>query len=792
MLQIALNRIFSFTIWYHFAYISISLALLGFGASGSMLAAFPRLGGQDLARSLGRDCGLAALTTLIALVVIGSVRLDPFEILKSRDELVKCGLYFTVVTLPFFFVGLAITTALREARDAVHRLYFWDLVGAGLGCALVIGAIEWLETPRVVLVVAIVMALAGVVAAGSVATRVRNLNLVLAGVLLVLAGPLPGVLPFTPSRDKHIMLWEQETVHFTRWSSIFRTDMVGGATKELVLGGYGGLGLSPRFEGTTPPYRMIFHDGSAAAIMYQVDGTLTGLDMFRHHILAVPYVITQRPEVLIIGVGGGADVLNALVNGARDVTAVELDPITVRLVTEDFRDYTGRVYERDDVTIHTAEGRHFVRSMDRKFDLVQLSGVDTLAALSSGAYILAENYLYSVEAYRDYLASLRADGILSISGIDFHPRDKVARHSLRFVSLSYDALRGLDVEQPHRHVMVVATKPGGWTLAQVLTKKTMFSQAEITAMESFVDANGFEAWYLPGRPERQQEAFRQLLEGTPDERRRFFADTFLDLRATTDDRPFFFSFYKWRHLFEHRTEIDLGHSLATGQLVLVGLLVAACGLSLLVIIFPLIPARSALTAIPGRWGFMVYFGALGTGFIFLEISFVQRFILFLGYPTYSLSVMLFAFLTSAGVGAHLSGGLPAVPSRVLPQLSTALTGLVLLYVLALPSVFDLLLEMPLSVRILVTVLLCVPLGGVLGMFFPFGLKLVSEMNVNLVPWAWAVNGCLTVVGSVASIVIALTFGFRTVALLAVAIYWVGAVSFMLAYDRVSASKAVVA
>lgn len=788
MVQICLSRIFSFTIWYHFAYISISLALLGFGASGSMLAAFPGLGGKSVGRAVGLYAALCAATTLVMLVVIGTLQLTPFEVLQRSTELVKFVLYFSVVSVPFFFAGLSITIALRAAGPAVNRLYFWDLIGAGLGCALVVGCIDVLGTPRVVLLVALLFAAAGVVAAGRESAALRNVNLVVAALLALLLGPLPGRLPFKASKDKPIAMWLEHGIsQYTKWSPIFRTDLLGVAQGEAQLGGYRKQGISPRYEGPSPQFRTIAHDGGANAILYKVTDDWTPFDMFRHHVLTAPYVLLTKPDVLIIGVGGGADVVSALQNGAAHVTGAELDPVTVDLITRQYRDFTGGIYDLPNVKIHTAEGRHFVRSSDQRFDLIQITGVDTEAALSSGAYILSENYLYSTEAYADYLGALSDKGILSMAGVDFHPRSGAARHSVRFAALSYDALRARGVARPQEHVMAIAGT-GGITEFEVLTKAQPFSEDEIAAMERFIDDNGFEAWYLPNRPARQNAVFRTLLEGSAEERERFFHDTFLNLSATTDDRPFYYSFYKWRHLFDHRDEIDKGHTLATGQLVLALILVLSVLFSILAIGFPLLrvdPAR----AMPHRWGFLAYFAALGAGFIFAEISFAQRFILFLGYPTYSLTVMLFSFLSAAGIGAFFSGRLPDRPGQVLPLLAGVLTGLVVFYALALRPLFDTLLATPVAVRIVVTVLLCTPLGGVLGMFFPYGIRLTSAFNRDFVAWAWAVNGCLTVVGSVLSIILAMTYGFTVVMILFVVIYWLGVASFVRAYAGLRVSAA---
>jgi hypothetical protein len=795
MLQIVLNRIFSFTIWYHFAYISVSLALLGFAASGAMLAAFPRLGGGSVEESLGRCCLWSALSTVVVLLVVGSVRLNPFAAVRSPLELGTLAVYFLAVSVPFFFAGLAITIALRAAGPAVNRLYFADLVGAGLGCAAVVYAIDAFGGPRAVLVTAALLALAGVVVSGRGAPRLRTANLVAGALVLAVTGPLPGWLAFPPSPDKNIARWLRTgKPYFSRWGALFRTDLMGARESESTFGGYRVQGVSPRFRGNVPAYRMIFHDGGASAIMYQSTRDVDGFEMFRHHVLTAPYVVRAAPDVLVIGVGGGADVVNALANGARSVTGAELNPVTVDLVTEHFRDFTGGVYDRPDVAIRKSEGRHFVGSTDQRFDLIQLTGVDTLAALSSGAYVLSENYLYTVEAYAAYFGALRADGVLSIGALDFHPDEGYPRHALRFAALSREALARRGAARPHEHVMLVAEKRSprrkGVAEFELLTKKEPFSAAEVAAIERFVDANDFEAWYLPGRPDRQRPLFRTVLEGDGPAREAFLADTFLDLRPTTDDRPFFFSFYKWRHLFEHRREIDVGHTLATGQVVLALILVLAVAFSAATIALPMLRVRAAARAMPGRVGFLAYFAALGAGFIFAEISFVQKFILFLGYPTYSLSVMLFTFLTAAGIGAWLSGRLPADPARVLPALAAALTALVLFYVVALGGIFEAVLAASLPLRMATTVALAAPLGGVLGTFFPYAVRLLSAVNRDFVAWAWAVNGCFTVVGSVLSIIVAMTWGFTAVIVLALAVYWVGVASFVRTHRRVGPASAV--
>lgn len=790
MLQIALNRLFSYTSWHHLAYISVSLALLGFGASGSLLATIPRLGGRSLRAGLSLYSALAALGAAAAFTVLGSVPVDFGDVLERPSQLALLILHFAVVSTPFFFAGLAIAIALREAGTEVGRLYFFDLVGAGLGCLLAVLAIDALGTPRVLGGMVLLFAAAGLV----VAERRSPLTVLLLGLSATGAAaallPTPASLAFLPSRDKLIAPWLEEGVtHYSRWGALFRTDLVGGREEEARRGGYRDHGISPGFRGASPAFRLIFHDGTAGALLYRVTGSPGEFEMFRHHVMTSPYLMLDRPEVLIVGVGGGADVVNALENGATRVVGAELDPLTVDLITREHADYTNHIFERPDVEIRVGEGRHFVRSTDDRFDLIQLTGVDTLAALSSGAYILAENYLYTVEAYRDFFHILRDDGLLSIAAVDHSPAWGYARHALRFASLSHAALRERGVERPHEHVMVIS-EPSGIAQFEVLTRLRPFTEQEIDRALSFLDAEGLEAWYVPGRPRRQLPSFRNLLEASEAGRGAFFAHTFLDLRPTRDDRPFFFSFYKWRHLLDHSDEIDPGHLLATGQLTLVLILALAICFSAVAILLPLAVGRHRERPLPGRFAFLAYFAALGAGFIFAEISFVQRFLLFLGHPLYSLSVILFSFLTAAGVGAHLSERLPAVPRRVLPALVGVLTLLVAAYVVLTPPLFDALLATSLAVRIAITVLLCAPLGGLLGMFFPYGIRLLTPHDPEFTAWAWAVNGCLTVVGSVTSVILATAWGFVAVIGLCLAIYWAGVIAFLRGHARLGASAPV--
>ncbi len=784
-IQIAMNRIFSFTLWYHFAYISISLVLLGFGASGSLLAAFPALAGAP-GQARGRIGAYFAVSAAFAAAmcaILGIMQVNPFFLHTSAWEFGKFLVLIVSGSLPFLFVGMAISLALTIAGEEAGRLYAWDLVGAGIGCALVVPAIEVFETPRTILLAAALLAVAALVVLEHEARGPRRAAALLGAAIVALAVWLPASLEFPPTRDKDIARWLEYggTSYFHRWGSLFRTDLIGDRVGEASHGGYADtdIGLSPKRTGTFSPFRMIEHDGGAGAIMYIPGATLAPLDFLRNHILTIPYVLKPKPDVLVIGVGGGTDIANGVVNGARSITGVELDPLTIRLITKDYGDLTRAYIDRPEVSLQVGEGRSFVRSTDRRFDLIQITGVDTLAAMSSGAYVLAENFLYTVEAYEDFLSRLAPGGLLSICSADRHPGQWDARHAARFASLSAESLRRRGVEHPGDHIVMVGSSRES-SLFEIVTSVEPLTAQQIDAVRSFANDNGFEVWYAPGQAAGDVPDFRVIIEGGQQERSDFYAGKRLAVEATTDDRPFFFSYYKWRNLLGSWREIDRGHTLATGQIVLALLLVTSIVTSILAILLPLVRMKTGAANVAGRAGFLAYFCALGAGFIFLEISFVQRFVLFLGYPTYSLTVTLFSFLVFAGLGSAASTRLADHPQRVLPKLLGLLCVIVVAEMFVLPRVFDSLLGAPLGWRMAATILACAPLGGVLGVFFPFGIRHVSTTSASLVAWAWAVNACFTVVGSVASVMLAMTWGFGSVAAAALAIYAGGVAAFVAA------------
>jgi hypothetical protein len=470
---------------------------------------------------------------------------------------------------------------------------------------------------------------------------------------------------------------------------------------------------------------------------------------------------------------------------------VEINAMTVHAGRELYRDFNGDLLNHPRVEAVVAEGRSFLRSRDATYDLIEINSVDTLSALSTGAYVLSESFLYTSDAVGDYLDHLNPGGIfaMAVGDLNITPAQaptpvQLPRHTLRLASVVRRALEERGVAEPQRHVMVVGSI--GWRpLTHTLVKNEPFTAEEIAAVERFVEAEAFEFWH---RPDRDLNTLTtRLLTWEPAVLEQFYAKHHLKLEATTDDSPFFFNFYKWRTLLRGETYAMLGYdrTQATGQLILVVMLLQSLLFGGALIFLPLrrVPAAAGGTRLQ-RGALFAYFAALGAGFILLEISFIQRFVLFLGYPTYSLTVVLLSLLVSAGLGSLLTDRIQDSFEAALPRRLLLLLLLAGGYLVATPHVFDALLGAALAVRVAVSIALLVPLGLVLGSFFPLGIRIAERVNPRLVPWAWAVNGCSTVVGTLLAVMIGMTWSFTIVGVMALSVYTLGVLG-LVAIERAS-------
>lgn len=778
MTELILTRLFSVTIWYHFAFLAISVALFGVGAASLFVHLIQRRLPEGLTDGI-----LAVAAVVLGLTIVASdlallrVRLDwsngaAFDLI-SRQTL-KLLIIFVASAAPFFVGGFAISLAMTRFARSVHSLYAWDLLGAGLGCVLVIPALAIWGAPVALAWVGALAVLAGIPFALNELKQPRRILLAIIAVFAVLTGALAIGNPMTRLFDVRVAKGvdlDALNLEFNEWNSF---SMVSVWERE----GFHGWGVSPAYDGPIPEQKALVIDMNALTMLTRFDGDLDKVAYVSHDCSAFVYrVRPDAEEVCVIGAGGGKDVLAALASGAGHVTAVEINPLIVDDVMRGaFLDYTGGLYERDDIDVIVGDGRGVVRGSDGEFDIIQISMVDTSAATAAGAYVLSENSLYTVEAFRDYLSKIKPDGLLSVSWVSLPNLAGAAR-------LCTLARRVAD--DPANSIAVVSTP---WqtgvegTLHNVMIKKGAFTTDEIDDMRATAQSMRFTPTWMPGDTPPtgdEREAWIGAILGATDdaqlnERMREWP---LDVVPTTDDRPFFF--------YQNRLS-DLGEMLKTsrpdslfgnGLFILAKVLIVAFVMVALFLVAPFFLARRELREGSGVAGWdLAYVACLGVGFMFVEIALIQRFVLYLGRPTHTLAVVLLALLCAGGLGSRWFGlGNESTRRRRL----TIVLGALVALIVALwqtgggRALLDATVAWPETGRIALSVALIAPLGFLLGMPFPAGLAAVARRAPTRIPWLWGVNSATSVLGSVAATLVSIHAGLT-------ATMWVGAVVYLLA------------
>jgi SAM-dependent methyltransferase len=766
-LQVTLTRVFSFITFHHFSYLVISIAMLGFGAAGTWLTtrAGQRSDNVDSASDpVKRHAVAYALTMLLAIVYLPRISFSAIAILQEHDFSQLLGLLAIIVltALPFFHAGICIGYILSRGSAAVNRLYFADLCGAAFGCLAALGLISALGAVGTVCVLAAVALLVALVAE-------RSRWWCYAGPIgmLLLAGVLLGrreLLPMRAPDGKQMFRMERE-VEYTKWHAVTRLDVT------RPLDGYYSFGgaLSPKYPGEPQHVRLIYQDGSALTGIIHPTPSVRETPSLGYYLQGAPYVVRPGAETLVVGCGGGVDVLIALYNGARRVVGVDLNPDMVALVRDRYRDFAGGLAQREDVELLVAEARHFLSRDPRQFDVIQLSGVDTFAALATGAYALSESYVYTGEAMQAYLEHLKPDGIVNIS----RPLTAPPREILRLVATQLLALERAGAAHPEQHLLIVSGQgragEGPW--AQVMLSRATYTREEVVRLNKWARELGFEVLYDPWTP--RSGDLETLVRAGPAERTRLLAAYPFDVRPITDDRPFYFQFFRWRNLWEMVTRHASDTRPPVALLILLGSLVWITVLSAAFIVYPLRRSLAAVARSGGRLGVFVYFAALGLGFMLVEIALVQKLMVFLGGPTYSMAITLFTILLASGLGSAAANRGGANPVALLRILVPVLVVLLVAEPLVLDGFVPRLSYLSLIARAAVVCLLVGPVAFCMGMPFPTGLRYVDRFRPELTPWAWGINACATVAGAILCTLISMEWGFRVAFWVAAGVYLLG-------------------
>jgi len=773
--EILLMRVLSIVQWHHFAYMIISLALLGYGASGTFIAVNKRWLERRFELSFAISALLFSITIVCSFVLGQQVSFNALEIVWNPRQLIGLSTIYLIYFVPFFFAACCIGLAFTCRRSAISRIYFFDLLGAGLGAPLII-ILLFLLSPQNALAVLAALGLTASIVVGTTLTARKTLIAMQAFWLVTFVFAVPQEwlgLRISEFKGLRQALQVVDSRVLTSSSSPLGLLTVVESPR-VPFRDAPGLSFNTRF---VPADQLaIFTDGDAMSAITRFDGNLSELGYLGDVTAALPYRLLREPKVLILGAGGGTDVLLALFNGAAKVDAVELNPQMTRLVTDTFADFAGHLYADNRITVYTKEARGFVAQSSEQYDLIHIGLLDSFAASGSGVQALNETYLYTVEAIQQYLQHTAPGGLLAVTRwLKLPPRD-----SLKLVATVIDALRMAGVTDPGRQLALIRS----WNTSTLLVKNGEFSVSDIEVLREFARSHSFDTAFYPAMPARAANRFNRLpqpylYEGISallgEDADDFIARYKFYIAPATDNQPYFFHFLKWRALPEFLTLIRRGGAglIEWGYLILVATLIQAVIAAAILIVLPLSRIKRSWPQGTGtRMG--SYFFLLGLAFLFIEIAFIQKFILFLSHPLYSVGVVLSGFLVFAGIGSVVSAQLAQRFERngysPVVVAVAAIAAIALLYLVLLPSIFQQLIGLPDGSKMMLSILLIAPLAFCMGAPFPIGLQRLAHSAPEFIPWAWGINGFASVMSASLATLLAIAFGFTTVVLLALGLY----------------------
>jgi spermidine synthase len=747
-LELGLTRIYSVTMYYHFAFMVISLALLGLATAGVTTYLLPRLFRDERAALVAALAMLGfALTSLVALWV--SLR-TTVSLRGWSGNTSRLVLLYAAASLPFLCSGFALTVAIAAARERIGRIYAYDLVGAGLGCILLIPMLSRLGGPGAIAAVAALGAASAIGFALAAGRRgCAGIAALGCAVAAFLAVTEPAAHRFGLARNAEKFLGTRR-VELERWNAFSQITVAPAGAND---------------------HKWIFIDADAATRVWSGDATNDAMRRIPEiRLAALVYALRKQGPALVIGPGGGTDVRSALAADVPRVVGVEVNPIIVSdIMRNRYADYSGRLYSDPRVHMVVDEGRSYVRRSDTAYSSIQATLVDTWAASSSGAFTLSENNLYTVEAFEEFLAHLAPHGVLAVTR--WYDRGAPSEF-LRLVALGRAALERRGAPDPAAHFILLTDNE---RRATVLVSRDPFTPDDLATARARAQEDRLTLLYLPGEP-RGDSLLGGFLRAPS--AAGYLAQLPYDAAPTVDDRPFFFYSLKRGKLWSLLGRAGGLERNNLGIAILVLLLALSAGVTAVFVLLPLLAFRRE--ALRERrlckLRVLVYFLCLGTGFILIEIGFMQRFVLFLGHPIYALAVVLATLLVSSGVGSALSTrgaarfGLRGFARRTVVALVALLVG----YGLALSPLFHALIGMALPARVALAVPLVAAPGLLMGMLLPTGVRAASGLGAEVVPWAWGLNGAGSVVGSIAAILLSMNYGFTAALAIGIAIYAVAA------------------
>ena len=787
MFEVSLTRFFAIHLWYHFAFMVISIAMLGVGTAGTVLAIFSarsQYAGQNIEKEISifgnvsnRICSesiipvyalCAGVSIILSYLAANNLPFDPVRFSWDKWQVLYLLLYCTVLSIPFFFSALIVASIFLNRSDRAKSIYCADLIGAGLGSISVLGLLN-IAGPENSVIYASSLCLAGTFISGGKKIKTVSVLLIVLNLLLLTAGHHLIEVKMAPDKRLSNYLKYPGAEHINTYDSSYsRIDVFKSPAVRFAPG------LSLKYLDPLPDQTGLAVDGDRISVV--TDGTdISKLKFLKYLPSSAAYEIKENARVLVIDPGGGLHAIMAEYYEAEEVHKIESNPLMFQIVREDFNKFSGRLYE--DHT-WTGFGRNLPGYLNTgHYDIIDLP---MTGASVSGSFGISEDYKYTVEAFEKYIAALKQDGIISISLYIIPP----PRTEFRLLATLISAFERSGIDNLENRLVVFRS----WDSMTILVGKSPFTDMELLKIREFSRTRRFDILYqhnikkeetntyIKSPSENYYEGFASLIDR--ERRSKFINDYLFDIEPVRDKNPFFHHFIKLENIKAiHKIMgrkwlyfMDEGYLLPL-------LLISLIFLCIVIISLPA-ASKTMRTKLKDYHhtltiSTMIYFAMIGLGFMFLEVSLIQKSILLLENPSYSFAVILTSILLSSGAGSYMSRQYPVLSK---PFFLLILAFLIFAYNYIHPYIFDHLASGSLKTKVLLLSLSIMPLGFFMGIPFPTGLGLLGQRYIYLIPWAWAINACFSVLAPVLTIVIALTAGFDTVILISSMAYLIAFIS----------------
>ena len=768
-------RLFSIVQWYHFAYMVISIALLGFAASGALLALIQSrrkeaLTQEHFAFLFSLISFLLFIFTVASFYLAQTIPFSPFQLVWQKTQYLYLAGYYVLFFIPFFLAGCFIGLNFMCFKRTIARVYFYNLLGSGAG-VLIAFLCFYVIPPALLLIVSSFFAFLGLLF--SAKTKIRRkpyLILNIAGALLLFMCLIKGGTPLKISPYKGISKCLQlpgADLEYEKYSPLGLVQVVDAPSLRYAPG------LSLTYTQGPPPQKELFIDGNSHGAITNFKDNKGNLEYLDYSTFALAYHVISPQRVLVLNPGGGSQALAALYHSPAHIQVVESHPGIVSILRGPLRSFSQNIYSGyPHIEVDIASPREFIARDLRKYDLIQLDLIGTWGGLGGGIYATGENYMYTTHAFQEYFGHLKPNGILSASAwLSSPPRTFLKLLALAVETL--DATGGGDIS-----CSMVAIR--SWATGTVLIKKGEFRFAELVKIKDFCKERAFDLVYYPGIDPGEVnhysllekpvyfEAIGNLLNSN--KRNAFYENYVFNIRPPTDDKPYFFHFFRVSALFYLLG--TLGREwipfLEWGYVILWATLAQAVSLAPLFIFLPLFFIRDKQRISPLRKGkIFLYFSFLGLAFMFIEMGFIQKFIMLLTHPIFALALVLFTLMFFSGIGSLLSSRL-GKRSRWIPFIGILFFSGI--YIIFLDELLHMFLPCSLFLRCVLVVVLLAPLALFMGMPFPIGLQFISDRQSSYIPWVWGVNGVASVIAPILGSLLSVCLGFHIVMLLSLLLY----------------------